>query len=229
MRALRRLLLGLFATIGVITVLVATLATFGGWWMVGRLEHLRGLPSSMVLVADFRGELSDAQPGGLSGLRLKQHLGLSDVVLTLDRAAHDPRVKGLIAKIDDTGHGIAGAQELRDAVKRFAASGRPTMAYADSFGELGPANEGYYLATAFEQITLQPVGLVGLTGLMAEVPFFKTLLDRLGIVADVEKREAYKTAFDSATETGLTPENREMVEQMVKGLSAQLAQGIAEG
>ena len=207
MRLLRRFLLGLFAVIGAITVL--SVAGDRRRLVDGRAPGAFARPATSMVCwwRIFAASRATPQPGGLVGLRLKKHPGISDVVLALDRAAHDPRVKGLIAKIDETWHGIAGAQELREAVKRFAASGRPTVAYADSFGELGPANEGYYLATAFEQITLQPVGLVGLTGLMAEVPFFKTLLDRLGIAADVEKREAYKTAFDSATETGLTPEN----------------------
>ena len=87
------------------------------------------------------------------------------------------------------------------------------LAFADSFGELGAGNEGYYLATAFERITLQPVGLIGLTGLIAEVPFARSLLDSIGVEAAFEKREQYKTAFDSATEYGLTPANREMLEQ----------------
>ena len=62
-------------------------------------------------------------------------------------------------------------------MRRFRAAGKFAIAYADTFGELGSGNEGYYLATAFDRIELQPVGLVGLTGLGAEVPLARELLD----------------------------------------------------
>jgi protease-4 len=226
---LRRLLVGLLATIGAITVLVVLALVLGGWWLVHYLERGAWLPDTFVLVADLRGSLDDRPPRGLTSFRLEPSLSLSEAVLAIDRAAADPRVKGLVARLDDTGHGFAAAQELRDAVGRFRESGRPAVAFADSFGELGPGNEGYYLATAFEQINLQPVGLVGLTGLIAEVPFARELLDRVGIEPSFGKREAYKSALDSLTETGLTPANREMLTRLLNDLSNQLVQGIATG
>ena len=98
-------------------------------------------------------------------------------------AAADPRVAGLVVQLDATTHGFAATQELRDAVGRFRAGGKFAVAHADSFGELSSGNEGYYLATAFEEIDLQPVGLVGLTGLVAQVPLARDLLASLGIAA----------------------------------------------
>ena len=74
---------------------------------------------------------------------------------------------------------------MREAVKRFRASGKFAIASADSFGELSSGNEGYYLATAFDEINLQPVGLVGLTGLAVQVPLARDLLASLGIGFEV--------------------------------------------
>ncbi len=230
MRTLWRIVVGLFATIGLVLVLLVGGVAAGGWWLAQRWErHVVVLPPSMVLEVDLRGSLDDTPPDGLASLGLDNALGLSDVVLALDRAAADPRVKGIVARVDDSSHGLAAAQELRAAVKRLRAGGRFAVAFADSFGELGSGNEGYYLATAFERIRLQPVGLVGLTGLMAEVPFAKSLLDSIGVEAAFERRKEFKTAFDSATEYGLTPANREMLTQLVGSLAAQLVAGIAEG
>lgn len=230
MRFLWRLFVGMLATLGLVVLLMVGGIAAGGWWIARHFEQRHTLPNEIVLVADLRGGLDDAPAEGLAGLGIGGWgLGLSDVVLALDRASQDPRVKGLVARLDDTSHGLAGAQELRQAVKRFRDSGRFAVAFADSFGELGSGNEGYYLATAFEKIRLQPVGLVGLTGLMAEVPFAKALLDRIGVVAAFGRREEFKTAFDTATEYGLTPANRTMLEQLLSSLSTQLVAGIAEG
>ncbi|HMR32465.1 MAG TPA: S49 family peptidase [Geminicoccaceae bacterium] len=229
MRFLWRLFVGLLATLGLVVLLMVGGIAAGGWWIARHFEQRNALPNEIVLVADLRGGLDDAPADGLAGLGIGGWgLGLSDVVLALDRASRDSRVKGIVARLDDTSHGLAGAQELREAVGRFRDSGRFAVAFADSFGELGSGNEGYYLATAFERIRLQPVGLVGLTGLMAEVPFAKALLDRIGVVAAFGRREEYKTAFDTATEYGLTPANRAMLEQLLSSLSAQLVAGIAE-
>ena len=60
--------------------------------------------------------------------------------------------------------GIAQVQELRDAVLAFRAAGKSAVAFAETFGEFGPGNGAYYLATAFDEIYLQPSGDVGLTG-----------------------------------------------------------------
>ena len=94
----------------------------------------------------------------------------TDVILALDRAGRDPRVKGLLAQLSGDGPGLAQTQELRAALARFRAQGKFAYAYADSFGEFGPGTRGYYLATAFEQIHLQPIGSLGLTGILIETP-----------------------------------------------------------
>ena len=81
---------------------------------------------------------------------------LRSVVESLDRAARDDRVVGIVAQVGTVPMGLATAQELRDAVLRFRESGKPTIAYADTFGEWRPANVAYYLASAFDEVVLQP-------------------------------------------------------------------------
>ena len=87
----------------------------------------------------------------------------------IETASSDPRVKVLLARVGDDELGLAKIQELRDAIAAFRAKGKFALAFADSFGEFGPGTRPYYLATAFDEIWLQPMGNVGLTGLYAEV------------------------------------------------------------
>jgi protease-4 len=226
---MKRFLIGLFAAIGVLAVLLIVAAGAGLWWLAVRLEAGRALPDRIVLDLDLRQSLEEVSGTPPFLTLLEPRLALSDVVLALDRASRDGRVTGLVARLDATDHGFAAAQEVRDAIGRFRASGRFAFAFADSFGELSAGNEGYYLATAFDQIHLQPVGLVGLTGLMAEIPFVRRVLDQLGVELSISQREQYKTAFDSFTQTGLTPANREMLDQLLDSLAGQLRDGIAKG
>ena len=87
--------------------------------------------------------------------------------------------------------------------RRFRASSKFAIAYADSFGELSSGNEGYYLATAFDEIDLQKVGLLGLTGLTVQVPLARDLLASLGIDVEVFRRAEYKSAMETLTDSAL--------------------------
>ncbi|MEK0081869.1 signal peptide peptidase SppA [Benzoatithermus flavus] len=224
---MRRFLVGVLAAIGVVTLVIVGLVGALVWRF---LPERHAFPAQFVLTADWSQALAEtAGPPDLLDFRLTPAPTVSDIVLALDAATRDPRVKGLVVRLAEARHGFAAAQELRDAVRRFRASGRFAIAHADSFGELGPGNEAYYLATAFDEIDLQPVGLVGLTGLMAEVPLARELLASLGVELEVVKREEYKTALESFTRSELSPANREMLEGLLDGLQRQLVAGIAEG
>lgn len=229
-RRLWRFAVGLLAVVGCVTLLLAGALAGGAWWLMRHFTGEPPLPSAIVLTLDLGEPLSEAASlDPLSALGGTPPLELGELVLALERAAGDPRVMGLVARLDATEHGFAMAQELRGAIQRFAAAGKPTTAWADSFGELGHANEGYYIATAFDSIQLQPGGLVGLAGLAVEIPFIRPLLDRLGIEPEVIRRSEYKTALDSATESGLTPANAEMMNDLLDRLHARLVADLAEG
>jgi len=226
---LRRFIVGFLATLGAITLLLVGVLAGSGWWLMRTFGGPEPLPETMVLTLDLGEPLSETRPSDpLAPLGLQRPLEVSELVLALERASDDPRVAGLVARLDATSHGFAVAEEVRAAVRAFAASGKPAVAWADSFGELGAGNEGYFIATAFDSIHLQPGGMLGLTGLIAEVPFIVPLLDRLGIGARLTRRSAYKTAFDSGIEPGLTDANREMLNDLLDGLYGTMVGAVAE-
>lgn len=227
MRRLWRFVVGLLAVVGFLGLLLLAGSAF---LLHALLSRPVRLPERIVLTADWRGGLSEVRrTPDLLQLERTPPLTVTDTVLALEAAGRDPRIAGLVVRLDGSRSGFAAAQELRGAVQRFRARGKFALAHADSFGELTPGNEGYYLATAFDEIHLQPVGFVGLTGLMAEVPLAQELLARLGIELEVARRAEYKTALDSLTERELPPANREMLNALLDSLSGQLVQGIAEG
>jgi protease IV len=186
------------------------------------------LPDAIVLTVDLTDGLTDGpDPDSLSRLLFNEKATLRDVVDALDRAAADPRVKSLFVELGDDSMALAETQQLRDAIAAFRAKGKFAVAFADTFGEGGPGTRPYYLATACDEIWMQPLGEVGLTGLRAETPFFKGALDKLGIAADFEHREEFKTAMNSLTETAMTAPQREEIEGLLTALSGQVDQGIA--
>jgi protease-4 len=198
LRRLWRFLVGLLALVGLATLVVAGLLLVAGVAIWRELAPGPEVPERVVLTLDLRGSLEDrpeAPPWAL--LQREPPLDLTDTVLALGQAASDPRVRGLVVRVDATAHGFAVAQELHDAIRRFRESGRFAIAHAESFGGLGPGNEGYFLATACGRIVLQPEGTLGLTGLAVEIPYIGGVLERLGIDGQIVRREDHKTAFEN--------------------------------
>ena len=224
---MRRFLIGFLATIGGLVLLLILGAGFAAWYL---LPQGSGLPSRILLTADWRNGLSEtAGTPDLLDFELQPRPTVTDIVLALDAAAADPRVAGLLVQLAETSNGLGVAQELRQAIGRFRAAGKYAVVHADTFGELSSGNEGYYLASAFDQIELQQIGLVGLTGLGAQVPLARDLLASMGVGFEVLRRAEYKTALESLTDSQLTTPNREQLEALLATLNGQLAAGIAEG
>ena len=224
---MRRLLVGFFAVIGFLTVLLVGAAAL----LIGGLKPtVTPLATNIILSADLTQELAEG-PGENRWLQflVGAKPTLRDILDAIEVAANDPRVKVLFARVGEDGLGLADIQELRDAVGAFRAKGKFALAFADSLGEFGPGTRPFYLATAFDEIWLQPMGDVGLTGLYAESPFFRGTLDLVGITPQFARREEYKTATNILTDTGMPPPQREETEALLASLAGQINRGISEG
>ncbi len=227
-RWLARILTGLaFACLLLVVTLVGL-----GWWGVSRLgEREVAVPERVVLVADWRGGVPEKSrgPAPLAALGLDGKPPLPDVLRALERAADDPRVRGLVVRTDGAGFGLAQAWELRRAVETLNDAGKFTAIYADTLGELQGGMLGTYLASAFQHVQLQPLGSVGFTGLMREQPYVERLLDDLDIEVQVVKREAFKSALETFTRSGPSPESEAMTAAILDGLFAEFVEGVAAG
>lgn len=188
------------------------------------------LPEKMVLQVDFRdGTTEYIGDHPLALIQKGNRLDIRRQVETILKAAADDRVVGLIGRVGGARMSLAHVQEISDAIRVFRESDKPSVAFAESIGGLAAANASYLLATAFENIKLQPSGSVGLVGLSVEHPFFRGSLDSLGVIPSFGKREAYKTGPNLFTEAGFTEAHREAAEALLSGHFEQLVAGVANG
>ena len=224
---MKRFIVGILASLGFLTLLLSIGIGVAIWFLLPGEDVL---PERMVLTLDLRDGLAESAGGGsLAALELEPRLTLAETVLALDRARQNKNVAGLIARVDGGGLGLAQTQELRNAVARFRDAGKFAFAFSTSFGEFGPGTVGYYLATAFEEIHLQPLGTVGLTGIYLETPLLKGLFDEIGIKPSGDKRGPFKTAANMFTERTLTREHELSLQWLATSLDDQIRHGIAEG
>ena len=223
---MKKVVIGILAIIGALAVGSVLFAA-----CVGALSMLGGksLPSQIVLEIDFEQGVIESIPDDFAAsLMLEGVPELRDLVDAIDKGAEDRHVKGLVARIGGEGIGLAHLQELRDAVMRFRESGKPAYAYAETFGEFGPGNGGYYLATAFDKVFLQPSGDIGLTGLMYESMFVRGVLDKLDITPRMGQRHEYKNAMNYYTDREYTEAYRQAMNELMDSQFGQMVRGIAE-
>ena len=139
---------------------------------------------------------------GSSGL--KQHR-LRDLIGALDEARTDDRVKAVALDLDGfLGGGQAAMADLSDALRRVRASGKPVVAYATAY-----TDDGYQLAAAASEIWLNPLGLVAIVGPGGSNLYFKGLLDKLGVTANVYRVGTYKAAVEPFTRSDMSPEAKQ--------------------
>jgi len=164
----------------------------------------------------------------LNRLRARGRHQLRPILRALHEAGADRRVVGLIAKV---GGALPWAvmQELRLGVGAFAASGKPTLAWAESFGEGSGDMSAYVLASGFDQIWLQPGGGLGLLGVGVETTFVRGALDRIGIEPQLEQRYEFKSAADRVMRTEFTPPHRIALDRLAESIFTDAVSAIADG
>ncbi|EME67760.1 periplasmic serine protease, partial [Paramagnetospirillum caucaseum] len=224
MRRIGRILVTFLAMSGLVFLGLLGL----GAWLAAHVADGddKEVPERAVLSLDLDARFRDTAEGNpLAQLSGERSYSLRATVEAIDRAATDTRVTGLFATLGHSTLGLAGRQDLRDAVTRFRATGKPAVLFAETLGEGGSGTLDYYLASAFSQVWLQPSGDVGLTGLWVESPFIKGTLDLLGIKAQFAGRHEYKSAIDMFTETGFTPAHRENLGRLLDSWSEQVVAG----
>jgi protease IV len=222
---LRRWLSKIFTIVGAITCLIFAVVLLTS---AVRCAFRDRVPDGVVLELRLDRELPDGPKDPLAELLGRPDTTVRDIVEALERAAGDDRVVGLIAHVGASENGVARTQEVRDAVLHFRERGKFAIAFAETFGELQPSNQGYDLATAFDEIWLQPSGSIGLTGLISTSMFLAGTLEKLEVEAQGDHRKEYKSAFNMFTERRFTPAHREATQAILDDVFGQLVGHIAQ-
>ena len=136
-----------------------------------------------------------------AGSQINQHR-LRDLVAALDEAKDDDRVKAVALDLDGfLGGGQTAVSDVAEAVKRVRASGKPVIAYATGY-----ADDHYLLASAASEIWLNPLGAVVVTGPGGSNLYYRGLLEKLGVTANVYRVGTHKSAVEPFIRDDMSPE-----------------------
>ena len=187
----------------------------------GTARPLAAWGNDSYLAITVNGDIPEAPGSDLDSLFSTRPPSLRALVESLDRASTDPQIKGVLLQVGSFEGGWGKVQELRDAIASFRKSGKPAYAHLEAAG-----NREYYLATACSRIYAVPQALLFVTGLSAEVTFFRQTLDKLGIQAQFEGVGKYKNAPNQFTEDRFTAPHREQMEALLDSLYGQYVSAI---
>jgi protease-4 len=139
----------------------------------------------------------------------------------IGKARDDSSVQGLLLEIDGLSVGWGKMDELRRAVADFRKAGKKAYAYLPS----GDTRD-YVLATACDEVVMPESGSLMLTGVRAEVTFYKDLLDKIGVRADMLQMGSYKGAAEPFTRSSMSKEFRSQLEKVLDDYYANELVGL---
>lgn len=145
-----------------------------------------------------------------------QQYRLRDVVAALESARTDAKVKAVVLNLDGfMGGGQVALMRVGKALDAVRAAKKPVLAYATLY-----TDDSYMLAAHASEVWLNPLGAVALSGPGGSMPYFKGLIDKLGITAHIYRVGTYKSAVEPFMLSGPSPEAKASSQALVNTLWA---------
>jgi protease-4 len=226
--------------------LIYTLATITGIILASILFFLIviGSISTMVAVGDKKVSISEnsvlvlktnvqipdrSDPNPFAGIDITNMTispvtGLNEILKNLDKAASDPKIKGVLIDNGIMPSGWATMEEIRNGLRKFKESGKFVIAYSDYSLE----QQSYYLSTAADRIFINPASTINFKGLTGEVMFYKKALEKIGMEVQVIRHGKFKGAVEPFILDKLSDENKEQIKDYVGSIWNHVVKMTAE-
>jgi protease-4 len=147
-----------------------------------------------------------------------------DLARSLEKAATDPSLKAVVIDADHSELDLAQIQEIRRRLLAIRAAGKDVWLYSEGLG-----NKTALLGSAANHFTLMPEADCSFSGIHSESMYFKGLLDRLGVEANVIHIGDFKSFGENFYRTGPSDQARQQEEQLLDSVFDGLVRDVATG
>jgi len=150
--------------------------------------------------------------------------GLNDIIANIDYAKNDPNISGIFLELSSVGTTTANLEELRKHIVSFRESGKFVITYGETM-----AQNAYYLATAGDEIYLNPDGMLDIHGMASQIMFYKHLLDKLDIEMQIIRgpNNKFKSAVEPYFLDKMSPANREQMTKLLNTMWSKIVSDIS--
>ena len=166
-------------------------------------------PANAVLELDLREGLTDQVSNNPFAAFGGSGLSVVGIVDTLAQAEKDTHIKVLLVRLPEAGLAPAAADEIRQAVRRFRASGKPVIAHSQGFMPVGTVISSYMVGASASELWMQNTANFQATGFSANSIFLARAFERYGVRPEFEQRYEYKNAVNEFTQSDYTGPHRE--------------------
>lgn len=182
-----------------------------------------------ILHLKLEGEIAEREGGGdVSMMAMLQgdntsSMGLNTLIAAIKKAKTDKKIEGIYIECGGSSAAPATRQTLRNALKDFKQSGKWIYAY----GNEGIDQGDYYLATVADSIFINPVGAVDVHGMASAVPYFKKVLDKVGVEMQVIRVGTFKSAVEPYMLEDMSDANRLQTEHYMGSIWHNMRDSMA--
>ena len=181
-----------------------------------------------VLTMDLKGPIveqpAEADPAALLSGSGPREYALRELRASLLRAKDDDRVKAVALDLDRFGGGgVSALGEVGEALSEVRRSGKPVLVYATAY-----TDDAYQLAAHGSEVWLNPMGTVAIAGPGGNNLYFKGLLDKLGVTANVYRVGTYKSAVEPFVRSDMSPEARQNARELAGNLFESWLQDVRQ-
>lgn len=149
-------------------------------------------------------------------------IGLLQLKEAIKQAASDQKIAGIYLDVNYPMAGFTSVEEIRQSLLDFRQSGKWVVAYSEVMSE-----KAYYLASAADQVYLNPEGELEFNGLTVEISFFKKLFDKLDIKPEVFRVGDYKSAVEPYLLEKMSIENRLQLTELINSIYGHVLESIS--
>lgn len=190
------------------------------------------ITNNSVLRIDLNGEITERPMNKTlqEYINETEQNSLHNILYAIEKAETDDKISGIYVHCGVSSTGFASAKAIRDALLEFKEkSGKWIYAYGETIGETG-----YYISSVADSIFLNPVGVLDIHGFMAVVPFYKGLLDKIGVEMQIIRVGTFKSAVEPYMLSSMSDANRLQTQTYLNNLwdnvcdSISSARGISE-
>lgn len=155
---------------------------------------------------------------GASGMTTSEQ-----IMYEMEKARKDSRAKAVLIRINSPGGSTGATQEIAEEMDKIKSAGKPIII---SMGDTC-ASAGYWIASKGDYIFANPATLTGSIGVYMEYTNVEELMNKLGIHSEKIKSGEHKDIMSMYRP--MTPEENQMIQQMVDDIYAQFVSTVADG
>ncbi len=206
-----------FIFIGIIAAMISGLK---------RDEYL--IPKNSILHLTFANEIWDRstndplQTFDFSTFKSKTPNGLNDILSCISKAKKDPNIKGVLLELNEIKAGFATIEEIRNGLLDFKKSGKFVISYSEAYSQ-----KAYYLSSVSDKIYLNPEGIIEFKGLAAQILFYKGLLQKAEVDAQIIRHGKYKSAIEPFILDKMSDANKEQTLSYINSIWGEVLKNIS--